>query len=299
MGMEVFERLERSFGGFRFVHLAGFGEPLMNRALPEMIRRIKRAGCHASFTTNGILLGEKIGKEVLDSGVDAINVSIDASTAETYEETRGRGLFLKLMMNIRDFKEMMEERGLDVYMQWIFLMMKSTISELADAVELAAELGFQKVVAKHMETGVSRENLREALFNTGVVEDLDEETEREFGYKTMEAEERAKRCGIELLVHPRRYRVGQACLALPLDTIYVDYAGSVSSCCYLSVLDVRPYMEEHPESNGVIGNINEAPLEELMIGSEYRKFIKSWEKGKAPEACRGCMQLVRMNYKEG
>jgi MoaA/NifB/PqqE/SkfB family radical SAM enzyme len=305
MPMSVFERIEALLGKFRFVHLSGFGEPLMNPALPEIIARIKQAGSHASFTTNGILLNAPMAAKILASGVDAINISIDAATAETYERTRGRGVFLSLIMNLREFSRLLQESKRPVYLQWIFLMMKSTIGELPEAVNLASELGFQRVVAKHMETAVSRENLGEALFNTGIVEPLGAGTEALFRAQVRKARAIAQKRGIELLVHPRRYRVGPACLAQPLETIFVDYAGNVSACCYLNMLNVRPYlpvqagMEHPPDSNGVLGNLRDASLEKLLSSKLYRAFRRSWERSKPPAECRGCLQIVRMNYPEG
>ncbi len=291
---QLFEKIKPALSRFRYVHLSGFGEPLLYPQLPEIVHTSKAAGCHTSFTTNCTLLSRELSKELLREGIDAINVSIDASSAQTYETVRGAGRFTQVLDNLQQLAELRLRTGTRVELQWVFLMMRSTIEELAGAVRLAAELGFDRLVAKHMETAVSPEDLAEALFNTGIAPNLDAEMNKRFHECVSAARKEAKRQEMPLFVHPRRYSIDGTCLAQPLKALFVDFEGNVSTCCYLNVRNVRPYMAEPPADTGVVGNLSEHSLDQLLQHPEHLEFLRQWQQEVIPPVCRGCLQVTRM-----
>jgi cyclic pyranopterin phosphate synthase len=69
------------------------GEPLLYPPLPELIAEIKGAGIgRVTVTTNGFLLKKRL-PELLHAGLDAVNISLDATTRRGFEEiTGGRSL---------------------------------------------------------------------------------------------------------------------------------------------------------------------------------------------------------------
>ncbi len=66
----------------------GFGEPLLNKQLPEMIRYAKEKGIAEKIDlfTNGTLLNEFNAKELVDAGLDWVNISINGLNREQYKE---------------------------------------------------------------------------------------------------------------------------------------------------------------------------------------------------------------------
>ena len=54
--VEQVDRILDCFPGVKRVVLHGIGEPLLNRALPEIIAAVKRRDAYALFNTNGLLL---------------------------------------------------------------------------------------------------------------------------------------------------------------------------------------------------------------------------------------------------
>lgn len=292
--LQLFERIKPALSRFRYIHLSGFGEPLLYPRLPEIVGASKAAGCHTSFTTNGTLLNREMSKDLLRQGIDAINVSIDAGSAQTYERVRGAGRFAQVIDNLRQLQELRRRMDVRVELQWVFLMMISTIGELPNAVRLAAELGFARLVAKHMETAISREDLAEALFNTAIAPDLDADTNSRFREYVDAARWEAKQRDIALVVHPRRYGIDGTCLAQPLKSLFVDFEGNLSACCYLNVRNVRPYMNQQPADTGVIGNIAEHSLDELLQHPKHLAFVRQWQQAEIPAVCKGCLQVTRM-----
>jgi MoaA/NifB/PqqE/SkfB family radical SAM enzyme len=66
--------------------LQGDGEPLLYKHCMEMLRYARSKGLDVRFFTNGILLNEKIAKEIVKIGVKEIYCSFPAGTAKTYKK---------------------------------------------------------------------------------------------------------------------------------------------------------------------------------------------------------------------
>ena len=71
--------------GIRSVMFAGEGEPLLHKALPEIIRHTKASGIDVAITTNAVPLTMDWCNAALES-VTWIKVSINAGTAKTYSQ---------------------------------------------------------------------------------------------------------------------------------------------------------------------------------------------------------------------
>lgn len=83
------------------------GEPLIYPHTIELIRYIKQKGMHCLMITNGSLL-ERNAKNIVEAGLDELNVSLDGGS-ELHDRIRGMpGLFDKIMRGLKEvnrFKE--------------------------------------------------------------------------------------------------------------------------------------------------------------------------------------------------
>lgn len=75
--------------GIKKLRLTG-GEPLVRKDVAVLVRMLKKIPGieEVNITTNGVLLKDNLGK-LLDSGIDAVNVSLDVSDAEKYKNITG------------------------------------------------------------------------------------------------------------------------------------------------------------------------------------------------------------------
>ena len=91
--------------GIESVRFTG-GEPLLRRELPEMIELAKRkhAVPDVALTTNASLLARRL-PDLLDAGLDRINVSLDAADAEAFREATGGGTIQQVWDGIRAAEE--------------------------------------------------------------------------------------------------------------------------------------------------------------------------------------------------
>jgi radical SAM protein with 4Fe4S-binding SPASM domain len=75
------------------------GEPLLFSGSAELIRSIKARGMHCLIITNGSML-EGMAESMVDSGLDELNVSLDAGE-QLHDQIRGLpGLFTRIMQGL-------------------------------------------------------------------------------------------------------------------------------------------------------------------------------------------------------
>ncbi len=296
--LDMFEKwVQPHVGRFKYVHLTGWGEPLMNKDLPEIIRRCRAAGVWTCFTSNGLLFRPPLDRKILETDLELISVSCDADNAKTYEYVRGKGTFDVLVERLKAFSQLRNEMKSNTKLQWSFVQMRHNFEQLPGAIRLAAQSGFDLFVAKHIETVIHREELGDAMWNTGIAPDLSPELVARHDEVLEDARQTAKEFGIELIVHPRRMAHEGMCIVKPVTNLFIDYEGRVSSCCYLNKNDVRPYNlpEEKSKDNGVYGELRLGDLMGFLGSDKFKEFQREWRAGKVPEACRGCLQVNRIH----
>lgn len=76
--------------GIRKLKITG-GEPLVRLGCPGLIRSLKQIPGieQVTMTTNGVLLSQYL-EELVDSGLDAVNISLDTLDADVFREVTGR-----------------------------------------------------------------------------------------------------------------------------------------------------------------------------------------------------------------
>lgn len=90
--------------GLKAIRLNYINEPLIRRDIINFIKYAKEKGVLDIYlSTNGSLLKEKIIKELINSGLTRIQVSIDAFTKDTFDKIRQGGNFLEVVKNTLNF----------------------------------------------------------------------------------------------------------------------------------------------------------------------------------------------------
>jgi radical SAM protein with 4Fe4S-binding SPASM domain len=88
------------------IKLYGFGEPLINKNFCDMVKYIKKSGrvLKVNTTTNASLLTPELNTKLIDSGIDRINISIEAIGTKNYIEFTGNKnvKYEKIVENICD-----------------------------------------------------------------------------------------------------------------------------------------------------------------------------------------------------
>lgn len=107
MSLETFHKLADQVQTFptkvKAFRFTGFGEPLMNKDLPEMIKFAKQKGIAEKVTmfTNGSLLTHQLNRKLIESGLDEVMFSIEGLSSEKYFEITGEHIdYEQLVENI-------------------------------------------------------------------------------------------------------------------------------------------------------------------------------------------------------
>lgn len=82
--------------GFEF-HLSG-GEPLMTEGILDLVDFIAHEGYRTNLVTNGFLINETVAKDIADSGLNTLTISLDGMTPQTHDFIRGiKGSYERIM----------------------------------------------------------------------------------------------------------------------------------------------------------------------------------------------------------
>jgi radical SAM protein with 4Fe4S-binding SPASM domain len=107
MDLDLFKMIIHQIGDFphriKCIGLAGIGEPLLNKKLPQMVKLVKDNSLtdKVVVTTNGSLLHPELSESLVCAGLDEIIISIEALDSQGYfDVTMTRVDFAKLRNNL-------------------------------------------------------------------------------------------------------------------------------------------------------------------------------------------------------
>ena len=166
MPIDLFHKLIPFLKYTDMVYLQGWGEPLLNNDIFEMIRICKDQGKCVGFTTNGMLLAEDTIRKLVDLKLDIIGISLAGTTATTHNQIRKRTNFNKLVSNLELLCKIKAERKTHVpAVHLAYLMLRSNFHELKEILPLAKRVGAKQIVASNMTLIIDPKLFTEALFN--------------------------------------------------------------------------------------------------------------------------------------
>jgi radical SAM protein with 4Fe4S-binding SPASM domain len=114
MDMDLFRKVvdECASLGIGHVRMHNYGEPFLDKQLVEKVRYAKSKGIpEVGMISNGSLITEELAQGMLDAGLDAINISVDAAGKEVFESTRVHLEYDTVIENIRTLARLRKESG--------------------------------------------------------------------------------------------------------------------------------------------------------------------------------------------
>lgn len=114
MDMELFRSVADQCArlGIRHVRMHNYGESFVDRRLAEKIRYAKSVGIpEVGLISNGSLITEAAARGVVEAGLDAINISVDAAGKDVFERTRLGLKYDKVIANIERLLRIRNEAG--------------------------------------------------------------------------------------------------------------------------------------------------------------------------------------------
>ena len=114
MDMALFRKVVDECAALGIAHLRmhNYGEPFVDRSLVEKVRYVKAQGIpQVGMISNGSLITEDAARGMIDAGLDAINISVDASGKDVFEKTRVGLKYDKVIGNIERLVRLRRESG--------------------------------------------------------------------------------------------------------------------------------------------------------------------------------------------
>lgn len=310
MPMGLFSRILTFLKNTRLVYLQGWGEPLLNQDIFEMIRLCKVKGKQVGFTTNGTLLDDQTIRALVELKLDILCVSLAGATSNTHDRIRNGNKFEKIISNLLLLRQIKYMKGTTLpRLHLAYIMLKSNFEEIRNVVSLAKMLDTKQVVASNL-TLIINENLyEEALFNNvvdcgyyhSVLSGIKEKALTEdiiFDYRNPILLNRLQQC---------RENINYSSV--------IDVEGNVSPCvftmpslyknmeCGNNKIPVHYFKNETWPVYGInFGNITCESFTEIWENKEYSNFrkifniskrgIKHLSSIKIPDCCKSCYKIL-------
>jgi len=301
MPLETFSRVAADlFPRARKVALGCAAEPLVH---PKFIDIVREAGSYDVpdlwFPTNLLPLTPAKAEAICEAGVNTVGVSMDGTSAETYEAIRVGGKFARLMRSLDLLNEV--RRGAPTGLRLIFVWMRTNRGDLADLPRFAEEVGASELDVRFVAptAHVSAED-----------ELLDDEDPGALRAELAAAAEDAAARGLRLVSYPDfddgraiglrghlmrwraglydrqrlrgRFRTAVAGCAWPGHTVVVRPNGAVSPCIFWEEQPIGLY----PETS--LGEVERSPL--------LVEIVDGLKSGNPCGTCRTCSERKHALY---
>lgn len=149
MDMDLFKSAIDEMGNYLFVlQMYNWGEPLLHRQTPEMIRyaKDKKIEIIRLSTNLSLNLTDDYIERLVQSGLTDLIVSLDGMTSETYSKYRVRGEFDLVRRNMMRIQQAKTRLGVTTpEVIWQFLVFKHNEHEIAQAQAEYREWGADKL----------------------------------------------------------------------------------------------------------------------------------------------------------
>ncbi len=305
MDFDLYRTISEDMNMFRYVHLQGWGEPLLNPNICDMITIAKRKRCSVGVTTNGLLLDREMCSDLIKAGVDLIAVSVAGARPETHDLIRKGSSLEDLKQKLKDLSSVRKvEKRPKITLTTI--MMKNTVHELPDLVNLAREVGADELIVNNLDYIPSPDLGGMEVFSPPGLE-----PEKHI----LESIERAKlladKLGVRLYVRPLKMEESVVCAESPLTNVFVTYQGDVAPCVYLHLPTKERVIPRFFMGAGYLveklyfGRVDSERLRDVWKKEIYRDFRDIFYRramaqmypssfpGKIeiPEQCRTCYKM--------
>ncbi|MEW5995477.1 MAG: radical SAM/SPASM domain-containing protein, partial [Candidatus Zixiibacteriota bacterium] len=290
MTLTTFEKLLPAIKQAHLVHLQGWGEPLLNPYLFDMIAMAKQAGAHVGITTNGMLLGGEIIHRLVSSGLDIVAISL-AGSAILNDRLREGTKYDDVLKGIQALER--EKKRLDSSQPAVhiaYLLLRSAMDDLRRLPTDLEGIGVDQIVVSTLDFAIAPE-----LRDEGVVPRDSSEFSGWLG-QLEEVKSDATMRGMELhyyLVSPSPRRHG--CVENAARSLFVSADGTVSPCVFTN-LPVEPVPTASPRSpmlytRVTFGNVNSQPLAKIWSRPDYVLFRRSFQNGSLMSPCKNCYKM--------
>src|SRR5215831_2668345 len=134
----------------RFVRYTAEGEPLLHPHIMDFLADMSKIGVTTALTTNGLLLTEERCQALMDAGVNAVDVSLDAFKPETYAKVRVGGELAEAREGTLRLFNMARTEGSNLTVMVSFIRQPLNEGEAEEFVSYWRQQGLEKVFVRNL-----------------------------------------------------------------------------------------------------------------------------------------------------
>ena len=144
----------------QYIRYTSNGEPLLHPRIEDMIcDSVKYSGTTVTLTTNGTLLKTNKIESLLDTGIDLIDISIDAFKPETYSRIRVNGDLNSTVSNVLKLLNLREQSKKRTKVVVSFVEQAENTSETRDFEKYWYEKGADYVVIRPLHSAAGAKSM--------------------------------------------------------------------------------------------------------------------------------------------
>ncbi|MCP3875282.1 MAG: radical SAM protein [Desulfobacteraceae bacterium] len=243
MEMKTFKKVIDDVGDYIYkINFNGAGEPLLNKKIVQMIRYGKQKKLYIDVYSNLQLTNKPFLKDIVNSGLDRILISLDGTSKDVYETYRINGQFERIIENIKFLVQEKKRSGSKISIDLQFVIMNQNQHQLKDIEKLSKSLGADNLFIKPAFLFLEKST-------SDKVKQFIPENKALSMYKNESS---------SITWEGRKKR---GCMELWLSSVILC-DGSVSPCCF------------DYNGNVIFGNIHETRFKQIWNGKKYRSFRK-------------------------
>jgi len=290
IGKMTEETFESIFNGLKqmdpipSVYFGGIGEPLFHPKTIEWIRRIKQElGVKVELITNGTTLTEKKTRELIDSGLDVLWVSLDGATPESFADVRMGAELPVILGNLRRLFTMRKgghfpqpEIGV------AFVAMKRNINDLPKIIKLGHTFGAKYYSVSNIQPATEEmqkdrlylRTMRNIAYLPSPVLPKLSLPKIDFNEDTQDALTETFNSGVNISYAGNNWGgANDVCNFVENGTMSIAWTGEVSPCwplmhTHMSYLHNKPRLSK----KHIVGNVSEKAIKEIWLDPEYLAY---------------------------
>ena len=279
---QIFEHLKK-LDPIPDVYFGGIGEPLFHPKTIAWVARVKSLGVKVELITNGTTLTERKSRELIDTGLDMLWVSLDGATPETYSDVRLGAELPKIIANMKRFAKMRKASHFPKPEIGVaFVAMKRNIQDLPEIIKIGKSFRAKHFSVSNIQPATA-DMMDERLY-TSVINDiayLDSPNVPRLNLPKMDLNELTykplfeafkSQCNITFAGN-NWGGANDTCDFVESGTLSISWTGDVSPCWPLMHTHTT-FLHGKPKTSykHVIGNVAEKSLLDLWMDKDYLEY---------------------------
>lgn len=233
------------------------GEPLINPHFLDVVKEARRRNIYVLTSTNAHFISEETAKNVVDSGLSELIISIDGTSQETYQNYRIEGDLSKVIegtKNIISARKKFKSKYPIVTFQ--FLVSKQNEHQIEDAKKLTLDLGVDQITFKTIQ-----------VYDYETGNDLIPDNDTYSRYKRLDDGS-----------YTLKNKYKNSCWRMWSSCVFT-WNGSVVPCCFDKDADHK------------MGEISKEDFKKIWRSAIYQEFrTKVWKDRAQIEICKNCSE---------